>query len=405
MEVNIEKYKNIPFQARPVCDICEEKSEPSVISLPKLPLTEIYTSKKVENPVGFVDQGLDLCTNCGHAQLRNVVDVELQYGETFSYFFRTGESASARSSVDFFLKFMNRTSAGKDFDHILEVGCNDLFLLKKLEDRANHLTGIDPILKDFEEDLSESKITAVGDFFENVELEKTFDLFICKDALEHVDNPKEFTRKIVDKAGDDTTFYFQFPCLESTLKDLRFDQIFHQHLNYFTVQSVIHMLNELDCELIDIEFNYEHWGALLVAFKKGKYSGKFDKDIWKITPDTVIERFEVFKKEIQSVNTRLEYFKDESIYGYGAALMLPVLSYFLENDFSNFECIVDDDQRKNGLYYINLPVPIKGREAIKDERNSVFLLTAIASLSNVRSMLPRLFQLRPKHVIVPLTTL
>jgi len=405
MQVNIEKYKNIPFIERELCDICEKESDTSIISLPNLPLTEIYTSDKIDDKVGVVDQGLDLCTNCGHAQLRNVVDVELQYGETFSYFFRTSESASAKSSVDFFLKFMDRTSKGKQFDHILEVGCNDLYLLKKLEHRANSLTGIDPILKDFTDDLSKSKINAIGEFFENVELERTFDLLICKDALEHVDNPKEFTRKIVDEAADNTIFYFQFPCLESTLKDLRFDQIFHQHLNYFTVQSVIHMLNQLDCELIDIEFNYEHWGALLVAFKKGNYKGKFDKDIWKITPENVIERFAIFKKEMQSVNARLEYFKGETIYGYGAALMLPVLSYFLENDFSKFECIVDDDKRKNGLYYINLPVPIKGRDAIKDERNSIFLLTAIASLTNVRSMLPNLFQLRPKHVIVPLSTL
>ena len=65
--------------------------------------------------------------HCGHAQLSNVVDVELQYGETFSYFFRTGESASGRSAVDFFIDFMSRTCGDEKFNNILEVGCNDLF--------------------------------------------------------------------------------------------------------------------------------------------------------------------------------------------------------------------------------------------------------------------------------------
>ena len=405
MKIDTKKYKNIPFKERSKCNICGNDSDSSVIDLPNLPLTEIYSSSLVKEKLGFVDQGLDFCSNCGHAQLRNIVDVDLQYGETFSYFFRTGESASARSTVDYFLNFMQRTITDKHFKHILEVGCNDLFLLKQLENRADLLTGIDPILKDFDEDLSSSKISTIGDFYENVDFEEDFDLLICKDALEHVANPKEFTQKIVDQASDETLFYFQFPCLESTLMDLRFDQIFHQHMNYFTVQSVIHMLNDLGCDLIDISFNYEHWGALLIAFKKGKYKGKFDKDIWNISQKDILERYAIFKNEMESVNARLNYFRDEAIYGYGAALMLPVLSYFLENDFSNFECIIDDDPRKDGLYYLNLQVPIRGRDAIKSEREAIFFLTAIASLTNVRSILPNLFKLRPKHVIIPLTTI
>ncbi|MFH1851407.1 MAG: methyltransferase domain-containing protein [Candidatus Neomarinimicrobiota bacterium] len=385
--------------------ICGQASQPSAIDLPRLPMTEIYVAEKVNEPVGRADQGLDFCPACGHAQLRNVIDVGLQYGETFSYFFRTSESATGRSSAQFFRDFMKRTSGDRHFRHILEVGCNDLYLLKELQGHADHLTGIDPILKDFDDDLAGTNLTVIGDFFENVELERNFDLLICKDTLEHVADPKNFTRRLVDRAADDTLFYFQFPCLESTLKDLRFDQIFHQHLNYFTLQSVIHLLNELGCELIDYTFNFEHWGALLVAFRKGRYRGRFDNDIWQITPAEIARRYQVFKQGMAAVNARLKYFADEKIYGYGAALMLPVLSYYLENDLSGLECIVDDDPRKDGLYYLNLPVPIRGRAAIANEREAVFLLTAVASLNNVRAMLPNLFKLRPKHVIVPLNTI
>ena len=390
---------------RDSCEICGTKSSSPVIDLPDLPLTEIYSSELIQDKVGVANQGLDFCDHCGHAQLSNVVDVELQYGETFSYFFRTGESASGRSSIDYFIDFMSRTCGDEKFNNILEVGCNDLYLLNQLEDRANSLTGIDPMLKDIGENMSKGKITAIGDFFENVKLDDHFDVIICKDTLEHVANPKEFTKRLIDQAHEDTFFYMQFPCLESTIEDLRFDQVFHQHLNYFTVQTVIHMLNDLNCNLIDIDFNYEHWGALAIAFKKGEYNGKFDQDIWRITREDISQRYNVFKQEMSSVNSRLEYFKNERIYGYGAALMLPVLSYFLDNDLSCLECIVDDDPRKDGLYYLNLPVQIRGRDAIENEREAIFFLTAVASLSNVRRILPNLFKFRPKHVIVPMTTM
>ena len=117
------------------------------------------------------------------------------------------------------------------------------------------------------------------------------------------------------------------------------------------------------------------------------------------------ERYQVFRDNMAVANRRLEFFGDEKIFGYGAALMLPVLSYYLENDFSCLECIIDDDIRKDGLYYLNLPVEIKTRAALKDPRNAVILLTAIASMNNARVILPALFKLRPKHVIVPLNTL
>ena len=405
MKLDIDKYRNVSYETRTNCMICGHPSLPSVINLPKLPMTEIYVSEKVNENIGIADQGLDFCTNCGHAQLRNVIDVELQYGETFSYFFRTGESATGRSSVQFFIDFMNRTSGNNHFKHILEVGCNDLFLLKQLQHKADFLTGVDPILKDYNEDIKINNLSVIGDFFENFKLEKDYDLLICKDTLEHVADPKEFTRQIVDQSSDETLFYFQFPCLESTLKDARFDQIFHQHLNYFTLQSVIYMLNELGCELIDFTFNHEHWGALLVAFRKSSKPTRFNKHIWNITSEDISHRYKVFKNGLATVNSRLQYFEREEIYGFGAALMLPVLSYYLENDLSGLVCIIDDDPNKDGLYYLNLPVQILSQNAIKDNREAIFLLTAIASQNNVRTILPKLFEFRPKHIIVPLNTI
>jgi hypothetical protein len=93
------------------------------------------------------------------------------------------------------------------------------------------------------------------------------------------------------------------------------------------------------------------------------------------------------------------------IYGYGAALMLPVLSYHLANDFSGFECIIDDDKNKDGLYYINLPVSIRSRDKVKDFSDAIVVLTAISAMNNGRRILAKLFELNPKQIIVPLSTL
>jgi hypothetical protein len=84
--------------------------------------------------------------------------------------------------------------------------------------------------------------------------------------------------------------------------------------------------------------------------------------------------------------------------------MLPALSYYLGNDFSSFECIIDDDKNKAGLYYINLPVSIKTAENINDIQDSIVLVTAISAINNVRRILIKLADLNPKQIIVPMST-
>lgn len=403
--MDINKFKNIKFEKRTHCMLCGKKMGEPIIELPGFPMTEIYTRELVKEKVGFVDQSFHLCANCGHGQITNVIDIELQYGSTFSYHFRTSESATGRESSDFFIDFVNGVVKGRHFKSIVEIGCNDLYMLKALRTMGDRLTGIDPILRGKEAELSEGNIIAIGDFFENVELECGVDLVMCKDSLEHVSYPKQMVEKIVNKAKSDTLFFFQFPLLETLLAGCRIDQIFHQHLNYFSLKSIIYMLNDLGCELLAYKINPNHWGAILIAFKKGRNQKRFSKDVWAITAADVQARYDVFKSNMYATSRRLAFLKEETIYGYGAALMLPVLSYYLGNDLSCLKYIIDDDKRKEGLYYINLPVSIRTRENITDIKDSTILITAIASMNNVRRILTKLIELNPREIILPLNTI
>jgi hypothetical protein len=404
--VEIKNYKNIAFEKRTHCVICDKKFDNPVIELPNFPMTEIYSEKKITEKVGVIDQNFHFCTKCGHGQLANVIDVDLQYGFSSSYFFRTSESARGRESTDFFLNFVKSIIGERHFKTIVELGCNDLYTLKTLKSQFDRLIGIDPILKGKEESFSHDNIYAIGDFFENVTLDDDIDIVISLDTLEHVSNPKQFLKKIVEKTSNNTIFFFQFPFLETLLDGCRFDQIFHQHLNYFSFKSIIYMLSELGCELIDYKINANHWGVILLAFKKGDDGTKYSKNFREITIPNILDRYSVFQQNMEVTSKRLIFLKDKiKIYGYGAALMLPVLSYHLKNDLSCLECIIDDDKKKDGLYYLNLPVMIRSKDYIADIDDSVILITAIASMNNVRQILQKLIPLNPKQIILPLNTI
>lgn len=404
--IELNKFKNIPFKKRTKCMVCGNKSVEPLIELPNFPLTEIYVNERVTENVGFVDQNFHLCKNCSHAQISNIIDPEILYGH--SYYFRTSTSATAIKANDYFLSFINRIIGNRHFKTIIEIGCSDVYLLSSLRSISEKLIGIDPILRGSEEKFSDNKITVIGDFIENVNLNDYMHadetLILCSHTLEHVDDPKAMLRDLFDNTSDETLFFFQFPCLETLVDDCRFDQIFHQHLHYFSLNSFIYLLNELGGELIDFTVNPHHWGTLLVAFKKARSKSAntlLKSNLEKVSPERVLKNYEIFKRRMNLMNEYLETIKGEKVYGYGAALMLPTLSYHLKNDFSSFDCIIDDDKKKEGLFYINLPISIKTPENL-NLKDATIVVTAI---DYSRPILPKVISFNPKRIILPINNI
>lgn len=403
--MNLDDFKNIPFKKRTNCAVCQKELDVPSIELPSLPLTEIYLKEKVEEPIGLIDQSFQICQECGHGQLTNLISPEILYS---AYSFRTSKSIwGATKGNDFFLSFIDSITEGKRFKTIIEIGCNDLYLLKLLRPKAEKLVGIDPVLKGREKEVLDKQITVIGDFFENVDLGQYLDpdgtLILTSHLLEHVEDPRMMIEKLLEAANDKTMFVFQFPGLDTLLQEQRFDQIFHHHLHYFSYHSFIYLLNELGCELIDSKVDFHYWGSLTVAFKKAakKNINSLEK-IEKITPERVQKNFKLFKQKMESLSKYLESLKGEELFGYGAVLGLPVLAYHLNNDFSSFNCIVDDDENKDGLFYLNLPVAIKSSTNIKDLKEATIMITAV---NFSRTILKKLIPLNPKRIILPLSNL
>jgi len=403
--MKFDDFKAIGFKKRNCCVICGRRYGRPVINFPKFPLTEIYVDKRVDDSLGFVDQEFYLCERCGHGQLANVIDQKILYGSCYRT--RTSTSRSAILAVEAFLDFINGGLKNRAVGTILEIGCNDLYILERLRYKADVLYGIDPILKEMENSYKDDKIRIIGDFFENVDVKDLglkLDVVISSHTLEHVEEPKKMINSLLGIGSNDTVFFFQFPGLEALINDAHFDQIFHQHLNYFSLQSVLCLLDEAGAELLDIKVNPYHWGALMIAFKKKARASilnhNFKSRIKKISRESVNRQYEVFKENIELTAHRIDSFRDRIIYGYGAAPMLPVLEYYL-NRLNRLKYIIDENESKKDLYYLTLPVQIKMLNEIKDMKDSAILVTAINSMWAARSIIKKLIQLNVEKIIIP----
>lgn len=401
---DISEFKNIEYEKRKECNSCDTPLQgESVLKFPNYPLSEVYSNEKSTEEVGVCDQELYLCNTCGHAQLLNIIPPNLLYFGT-NYFLRTSKSKTASAAVDFYLDFVDSVLEKKNFEIIADIGCNDLYQLDTLASRAKKLIGIDPVLKGHEKELGSEKMILYGDLFEAAASEHNlqFDdaLVMSSHTLEHVKDPKALVKEVLDRSTNNTVFAFQFPGFEGLVRDARFDQIFHQHYNLYTVQSVIHMLDDLGAELVAHKVNPYHWSGLMIVFRKKKtdnWQDKFKNDIENITQETVKKQYEVFKSNVTATRKLLEAWDGKQVYGYGAANMLPVLAYHMETDLSFLKGVIDDDPRKHNTYWINLPVPIISSQGIDFTKGAIFM----TAIDNSRILIPKLIELKPQKIIIP----
>jgi len=393
------------IREREFCSVCGHSMGDPLIVYPNLPLTGIYARKYDPAFVKGIDQHFHVCTKCGHAQLSQCIGPDFLYG--LNYKFRTSASKLSMAGIDCFLKFLNSLIGRKRFDRVVDIGCNDLYLLKKLTDRAELLAGIDPVWRDRKSHIS-NQIKLVGDVLENVDVHSVMggapDLVLSTHTLEHIYDPKAFIKKLFDASSTETLFVFEFPGFAHLVECGRFDQIFHQHLQYFTFSSFKSMMNALGGEIVAHEESYSSWGPLRVAFRKSLKpannaavkSAEIHKYIVYIR-----KRFNNFRLQMRVVKDILESQK-RPIYGYGAALMLPALLYHLDIDENTIDTIIDDDPAKEGMTYINLPVSIKAAKAVSNISTSTILVTAMDNARPILRKLGKLGPMGPKNVVLPL---
>ena len=73
--------------------------------------------------------------------------------------------------------------------------------------------------------------------------------------------------KLLNKSG---TIIIEVQYLLDTLKDLTFDNIYHEHYNYWSLTSLNNFFNQLNSTIFKVERISTHGGSIRIYIKKGK---------------------------------------------------------------------------------------------------------------------------------------
>ena len=387
---------------RQKCSICAQSTLESLIDLPGLPLTERYAKIPMQTMPKGIDQKFLYCSHCGHGQLAYQVNPAELYDET--YFFRTSKSLKARAGTEFFLSSLRAIAGDRTFECAVDVGCNDLYLLNQLKGKAKVRIGIDPILK-IESGSFDQDIITIPEMIEDVNFSafasQPADLVVCRHTLEHIFDPRLALSKLFEWGNENTLYCFEVPGLDTLLERFRFDQIFHQHLQYFSLFSFIRLIEELGVQYQGSFLNRHDWGAFFIAFKKSAVPQKSRAQFKQWKAAEIQERFKIFRSHMDSSREILER-QTGNFYGYGAGNMLPVLAYHLGSDLSFLKAVLDDNPEKDGWYYWNLPLAITRPQKVGSLKDEAIMITAV---DNAYPILKKLLIEQPRDILYPLMVL
>ncbi len=382
------------------CNVCESKDLTNIWDLPDFPLTGIYVDRPDEvHYQNTYPQKLQFCTNCSHAQLANQIDPSFLYRDTYTH--RTSESPISASGNRFLLDFILSKTNGKNFQQVLEIGCNDLLLLQNLRDRSQNQAGVDPIWPDGTH-VSEQGIRLWGGFAESVNynelLKHKIDLIISAHTFEHVLNPKKAILSLKDQISEDCLLIIEVPSAERMLEQRRLDQVFNQHVNYFSVRSLETLVKPLGFNLIDLEYNYSYWGGTQLLVFSRDINSHYDLVRPRLTTEAYKESVVDFEAAMRNASSQIEN-SHGPVYLYGAAQMLPSLIYHLtDSAIRKITGIIDDNPTRQGKFYPNLGLKISSSDRLVDLEESTIVVSA---LDSARPILRRLIELKPRTIIIP----
>lgn len=388
------------------CSICQHKKFKLIFNLPDFPLTEQFGDFDKDFPV--FDQELLLCKFCGHVQLLNIIDPKFLYTPA-TYAYRIPNNKKINAEHQYFLEFITGLNIDIKKFNVLEIGAGNFQLANFLKESVSQYSICEPLLAELHETVVD-EVTVIGKFAEDAILEIQSlapDFVFGRHFLEHVVNPKELLAMLLSTLKEQTIFCFEVPSLKHLRKQARFDAIFHQHIQYYDLESIQHLLNGLNCEMLDFRYNTlgSNGGSLLFAFQKSK---KYAKSIQNLDGENDSERARIKAKELgmkqevanfvlgmQALASQLSL-STGPIYGYGAAHMLATFNYHLQGKLTLLDSILDDNFELDGGHYKNIDLEIIHSSKVDSFKDSTVLIT---SQENRRTILNKLIKIGVSKIL------
>ncbi len=255
------------METRTTCRVCDSSFEPI------LSLGDQYVSAfplpgervQIKAPLELV-----LCRRCRLLQLKHTVPAESMYR---NYWYRSGTNRSMREALAEISNKAEQLIHLREGDTVLDIGCNDGTLLSSYKTGNIYKVGFDPAsnLAQYarkEADKIVSGFFNAETFLTDLDLKLRSPKIVTSIAMFYdLNDPRQFVSDLKTVMHPDGLWVVQMSYLPLMLKQNAFDNICHEHLEYYSLHSLEYLLDLHDLEVVDLELNDVNGGSFRVYIR------------------------------------------------------------------------------------------------------------------------------------------
>lgn len=362
------------------CRVCNGQDMKKVISFGKSPLANNLLNNENDFSKKYPLE-LEYCSNCNNVQLNYVVPS----GEMFDDYLYL--SSTSKDFVNHFElaaeKYINRFKLNEN-STVVDIGSNDGIGLKPFIKHNINVIGIEPA-KNVAEIAEKSGIPTINLYFnKNIFNRRKFaDLVTASNVFAHSDFLKEITLDVFEILKEDGVFIIEVQYVLDTIRDLTFDNIYHEHVNYWSVLSLKYFFENLNLKVIDVEHIDTHGGSIRVYVKSNGIPTENVENFIKEEISFGLNKFETYKifsknvyKIKQKINEKIEHFKNNGfeIIGYGSPAKATTALNFFGLTNNDILYIVEDNVLKHNKIMPGTNIPIVSKDNLKEGKYKILIL-------------------------------
>lgn len=351
-----------------LCRVCDHNQFSVAVDLGEHPLSLHFLTREQVGKEPFYPLRVVVCERCSTAQLDYTVKKEVMYSD---HTYLSGITRSLAAHFEAIAQTVDeRFFKTKKKKSVLDIGSNDGTQLKAYQKLGYEVLGVEAA-KGIAEIANQNKVPTVHAFF-NMEtadrIGKTFDVFNAAGVFFHLEELHSVTEAIKKYLAKDGVFVVQFLYMKSIMENRAFDQIYHEHLLYYTLKTLDLLLARHGLGLFDAEFSSIHGGTIIgYVSHKGREASerllKMKRDE-ELSGCNELAAYRAFAKDIEKLKIEnLEFLQRKKrekkrIFGMGAPVKgNTLLNYFkIGNEW--LDCLVEKNELRRGLFSPGMHLPI-----------------------------------------------
>lgn len=366
------------------CRICKGKLI-KIIDLGKISLVGNFLRRLKKQKKFKIS--LNFCIKCKHVQIAEILNQDLLFKK---YLWETGISVSNIRIIKDIIKKIKKYGVSKK-SKILEIASNDGSFLNLINKKYKCLTvGIDPAnnLKR----LSKKKIFTITNYFnfeQSMKIKRRFDTFdyiFARNVLAHVPDPNKIFKGVKNLLNKNGKFILEVPHLDNIIRYNQYDNIFHEHIGFHSLKSIIDLSKKHNLKVFDVEKIDSQGGSIRCFLSNKNSSEKISRRVKLVikaeqklglNSSTKLRKFKVkillhikkLKKLLQDLKK-----KQKRISIYGASGKGQALMQFCSINKKIIDYVFDKSSLKQGCYTPGTQIKIKNPSDIKKTNIHYLLL-------------------------------